>query len=53
MTYFVVRENGVVWIDGAKKRNPPTWISQLPDGDFRGYVLVEADGSIIFEREEK
>ena len=48
---FVVREDDAVWIDGVRKRDVPAWIAKMPAVDFRGYVLVEPDGSIVWKRE--
>lgn len=51
MTYYVVKEGSAIWIDGVKKRKLPSWTAKLPVGDFRGYVLVESDGSIVWEQD--
>lgn len=45
MWFYVVREDGQVWINAVKKRKSPEWVRKLPE-PFRGSVRVTENGIV-------
>jgi hypothetical protein len=47
---FVVQEDGVIWIDGVRKRSPDKELVKVMEGRHRAYVKLRTEnGRVKYE----